>query len=394
MSNLLRVCLYNTDPESSRELTDPIRALNFVRLVAEVGNPDNLATALQEHAVNLVFFHLDPDPDPVVDVIDELATRYPELPLIALSHQMGPDAILAPMRAGCDQFVCEPIDPADLASAVSRVTSKRLLATPRSRCICITGSTGGAGSTSIACNLALEIGNVTGRDCALIDLDIVFGDVALNFDCEPKYDLNDLAVAGADLDDSILSSALKTLPCKVSILSRPEIIGQYELITADTIHRVIEMLKRSYEHIVIDTPRDLNAWTTAALANADLIFIVCQLLVPSIRNAKRYYDILLQMGIPDERLEFIVNRTDGRSGRVTVKDIEASVKKPVFACIPNDYQFVARSIDFGRPIAALDRNSPVRAAIATMAKRVTAGAKPKSGEKDQRRGFLGRFLAK
>jgi pilus assembly protein CpaE len=298
------------------------------------------------------------------------------------------------MRAGCDQFVCEPIDPADLASAVSRVTSKRLLATPKSRCICVTGSTGGAGTTSVACNLALEIGNATDRDCALVDLDMVFGDVALNFDCEPKYDLNDLATAGAELDDSILSSALKTLPCKVSILSRPEIIGQYELITADTIHRIIEMLKRSYEHIVIDTPRDLNTWTTAALANADLIFIVCQLLVPSIRNAKRYYDILLQMGIPEERLEFIVNRSDGRTGRVTVKDIEASVKKPVFACIPNDYQFVARSIDFGRPIAALDRNSPVRAAINTMAKRVTAGSKPKSGNKDQRRGLLSRFRAK
>ncbi len=394
MSNLLHVCLYNTDPESSRELVDPIRKLNFVRLVAEVSNPDDLATSLHEGRLNVVFFHLDPDPDSVVEVIDQLATRYPELALIALSHQTDPAAILAPMRAGCDQFVCEPIDPEDLASAVSRVASKRLMTTPKSRCICVTGASGGAGTTSIACNLALEIGNLSNRDCALIDLDMMFGDVAVNFDCEPKYNLHDLAVAGSDLDDSILSSALTTLPCKVAILSRPEMIGQHEVVTADTIHRVIEMLKGSYEHIVVDTPRDLNPWTHAAFANADTIFIVCQLLVPSIRNAKRYYDVLLQMGVPDERLEIIVNRSDGRSGRVAPKDIEEAVKKPVFACIPNDYQFVARSIDFGRPIAALDRNSPVRAAIRAMARRVTSDTKSESRTKNERRGLLSRFLTK
>jgi len=394
MSNLLHVCLYNTDPTSSEELGNAIRSLNFVRLVAEVSSAEELAQILHSSTINLIFFHLDPRPNPVVEVIDEVASRCPETAMIALSHRTGPDAILAPMRAGCDQFVCEPIDPADLATAVSRVASKRLLSQAKSRCISVTGASGGAGTTSIACNLALEIANLTDRECALVDLDLQFGGVALSFDREPKYTMHDLAVAGSDLDRSILASALTTLPCKVAILSRPDMMEQRETVTPDTVHRVVELLMGEYENVVVDAPRDLSPLVTAALAQSEMTFIVCQLLVPSIRNAQRYYDALLRLGIPDERIEFLVNRSDGRSGRVTLKDLEATIKKPVFACIPNDYQFVARSIDYGRPVAALEQNSPVRSAIRKIARKVISEPHTEKPEKREKRGLLSRFLTK
>ena len=131
-----------------------------------------------------------------------------------------------------------------------------------------------------------------------------------------------------------------------------------------------------------------------SFGQAEIIFIVCQLLVPSIRNAKRYYDALLRMGIPDDHLQFIVNRGDGRSGRVTIKDMEEAAQKPIYACIPNDYQFVARSIDFGRPIAALDRNSPVRAAIRKIAQKITADPGSNGADNDGRRGLFSRLLGK
>ena len=394
MSNLLHVCLYNTEPESSKALQAQISALNFVRIVAEVGCPDALAKALHHATVNLVFFHLDPDAAAVVEVIDHVSTKYPELALIAVSHQTAPEAILAPMRAGCDQFVCEPIDHNDLANAVARVASRRLLSNTKSRCICVVGSSGGAGTTSIACNLALEIGNLTDRDCALVDLDLQFGDVALNFDCEPRYTIHDLAESGNELDRSILATTVTTLPCKVALLSRPDTIEQHEAITPEVIHRVLELLTVVYENVVVDLPGRFDVQTIAAMGQADLILIVCQLTVPSLRNAKRFYDTLMRMGVPEEKIEIVVNRSDGRSGRITEADVVATVKKPVFATIPNDYQFVARSIDFGRPIAALDRNSPVRAAIRKMARKIVVEPAHKTPQKEERKGLFSRLLSK
>ena len=279
MSNILRVCLYNVEPEASQQLQEQISALNFVRLVGEVSTAESLAEILQNGGVSLVFFHLDPDPDPVVEVIDQVSTRFHELALIAISHQSGPDAILAPMRAGCDQFVCEPIEQADLATAVSRVAAKRLLNTAKSRCICVTGSSGGVGTTSIASNLAMEIGGLSDRECALVDLDFQFGDIAMNFDCEPRYTFYDLAAAGTDIDRSVLNSTLTTLPCKVALLARPEQIEQSEAPTPEVIQRVIELLTNLYENVVVDVPQRVDQRTLAALTQADLLLIVCQLLV-------------------------------------------------------------------------------------------------------------------
>jgi pilus assembly protein CpaE len=375
-------------------LQTQVTALNFVRLVAEVGNAEALAKTLHQTTVNLIFFHLDPDAEAVMEVIDHVSTKYPELALIAVSHQTDPEAILAPMRAGCDQFVCEPIDHNDLANAVARVASRRLLSNTKSRCICVVGSSGGAGTTSIACNLALEIGNLADRDCALVDLDLQFGDVALNFDCEPRYTIYDLAESGNELDRSILATTVTTLPCKVALLSRPETIEQHEAITPEVIHRVVELMALVYENVVIDVPGRFDIQTIAAMGQADLILIVCQLQVPSLRNAKRFFETLTRMGVPEERIEVVINRSDGKSGRLTERDVEETLKKPVFAIIPNDYQFVARSIDFGRPIAALDRNSPVRAAIRKMARKIVTGPAVKPPEKEARKGLFSRLLSK
>ncbi|MFQ5591966.1 MAG: CpaE family protein [Phycisphaerae bacterium] len=394
MSTILQVCLYNTDAEASSELRKHIEALNFVRLVAEVSTAEALASTLTESHVNLVFFHLDPSPSAVLELIDDVSARFPELAMIALSHETGPAAILGPIRAGCDQFVCEPIDHSDLAAAVGRVASKRLFSQGKSRCICVTGATGGSGATSIACNLAMEIAHVTDAKCALVDLNLQFGDVALSFDCETNYTFFHLAQAGADLDRAVMESILKELPCNVSLLARPETLDQQENITPDTVHHAIELLTNMFENIVVDMPRRIDACTFAAASQADLVLIICQLLVPNIRNAKRYHDALVYAGIPEERIQLVVNRVDSSGGRITKKDLEELTKKPVYASIPNDYQFVARSLDFGRPVAAQDRTSAVRTAIRKMAQQVTSDATAKPGKEHGRRGFLSRLLAK
>lgn len=392
MSSTLRVCLYNVEPGASDELHTHLGALNYVRLIAEVNSPEQLATLLTEAGVNLVFFHLDPSPESVIEVIDQVAGRYPELAMIALSHDTRPEAILAPIRSGCDQFVCEPIDDADLSAAVARVASKRLLSRASSRCVCVAGATGGAGSTSLACNLAMEIADLVDRPCALVDLDLQFGDVAVYLDAEPKYTFYDLATAGSSIDRSLLDSVMTRLPCKVAVLPRPELLDQHVHVTADLVHNTIEVLAAEYESVIVDVPRVINPCTFAALSQADLVLIVCQLCVPSIRNAKRYYESLVRAGVPDERIEVVVNRGDSGSGRISIADLEELIKKPVYAVIPNDYHFVARSLDFGQPLAFNERKNPIRRKIHQMAQKIVGT--PDGEQQAVQRGLFSRLLSK
>jgi len=396
MGNLLHVCLFNVEASASEELQGHLSGLNFVRLVAEVSTAKELATVLENQDANLVFFHLDPDPRFVVEVIDQVSTSHPEVGMIAVSHQTDPQVILEPMRAGCDQFVCEPIEHADLAQAVGKVATKRLANSPKSRCVCVVSPSGGSGATSVACNLAMEIGKASERTCGLVDFDLEFGDCAVNFDCDPKYTLADLADSVMHLDRSLIQSTAVELPYNVALLARPKALEQQELFTADTTNRIVEHVCTSFENVVIDLPNQITEQTVAILRQADLVLVVAQLLVPNIRNVGRYVEALTRLGLSDDRVEVIVNRCDGRSGRITTKDVEQAVNKPVYGMIPNDYQFVARSIDFGRPIAALDERNPVRTAIRKIATQILTKASVHAAEDRtvRTKGFLERLLTR
>jgi len=394
MSNLLRVCLYDCETDHSEELAAQIGSLNFVRLIAVISDEHELAHKLQSGDANLVFFHLDSDPPRIVDVIESVSTRFPELALIAISHQTNPEAILAPMRAGCDQFVCEPIVHEDLAAAVARVASKRSLATTASRCICVTGASGGAGATTLAANLALEIASLSKTDCALVDMDFQFGDLASSFDCVPKYTFYDLAAATSDIDRTVLSGSLADLGNGVALLARPTDINQHAFLTPEHVYNTLASLTGAYENVVVDIPRILDERTMAAFSQASINLIVCQLLVPSIRNAKRFFDALTRGCVDADRIEVVVNRANSSGGRVTKGDVEDAIKKPPFAVIPSDYEYVAQSIDLGQPISAVDKRNPVRLAIHKVAARITGTDGARDDRQTQRRGIWGRLRSK
>ncbi|MCH7719752.1 MAG: AAA family ATPase [Planctomycetes bacterium] len=397
MKRSLNLCLYNTEPGSSSALREALASLNYVRLEVEVTTPQELAHALSATDISLVFFHLDPDADAVVEVIDEVATQRPDLALMATSDNRDPNIILSAMRSGCAQFVCEPIDPADLAGAMWRAAAQHLAALGKTRVICVLGASGGAGATTIACNLAMEIGNLTESQCALADMDFQFGDVATNFDCTPKYTILDLAEAGDNLDQDLLASAVADLPCRVSLLARPPLPEQLDAMTPEVIERTVHLLTAVYENVVIDLPRVLDARTFSALEHADTVLLVCQLSVASVRNARRTLETLLRAGTSEDRIEVILNRFDGKSGCVAQADLEQTLKKSIYAAIPNNYRLVIQSLDLGQPLASLDGKNPVRVAMRALAEKLLAASEANpadsSGEKSSK-GVLRRLFSK
>jgi len=191
---------------------------------------------------------------------------------------------------------------------------------------------------------------------------------------------------------------MTALPEGVVLLTRPQELEQAESVTPDIVDRVLDILADTYENVVLDVPGRFDAHTIPIFGRADLILVVCQMLVPIIRNAMRFCDALNRLGVPRERIEIVVNRADGRTGRLTEKDVMDTMKKPIFANIPNDFQFVARSIDVGKPISSLDENNAVRSAIRKIAKQVMSGTSnpvaSKGKPKDSRRSLFGRLLSR
>lgn len=393
MIGATRIALFDAKPNRDQPFRQPFEQVSNLAIVGEISQAEELLEWVRQEAIDLVAVQLDHDSAQALRVIEQINRINPRCGILGVSKSTDPYAIITAMRAGCGQFVCEPIDPEDLKGAVDRLRMTRFTHGGPSKRICVVGSAGGAGATTLACNLALEFAHLSQKTCALVDLNIEFGDVACNFDSTPKFTLADVCRDGTDIDQSMVRSALFELPCRVALLARPEKLEDARQVSPENVEKAFRILAAMYPYVLADLPRSFNFFNASVVAQANRVLIVTQLGVPFIRNAMRLLHCMIDMGADGDCIELIVNRTSGQFERITLKDVEASFGKPIFGVVPNDSKCVMAARDLGHPLSADAPSSPARLAIHEIAKKI-AGLENPEGSSPQAKGLLNRFLGR
>ncbi|MGE0480315.1 MAG: CpaE family protein [Phycisphaerae bacterium] len=389
MAATLRVCVFDTDSTSADALREALAATPDVRIVGLHSAWAPLQDCVLAGGVDAVVMSLGAEAPNLMGV-RRLAEIAPDCAIVGISAATDPESIIGAMRAGCAQYVRWPIDPADLRAAIDRVRATRIPVAATSKRVCVVGSSGGAGATTIACNLVIELAHVTTRRCAVIDLNLEFGDIACAFDCKPKYTVADVCRDGIEIDRTLIESAMHELPCNVSVLARPEVVLESRFVTPDAVDHALRVMGQMYPFVVVDLPRQFSQASAAALASADRVLIVTQLAVPFLQNATRIYEMLLHMGAVEDRLEVVLNRCNANFERITPEEVERHFGRPIFAIVPNDYRRVTTSRDLGHPIMTDSPNSPARLAIQTMA-RALASDHIHEDQKPAQKGLLSKL---
>ncbi|GMV95692.1 MAG: AAA family ATPase [Phycisphaerae bacterium] len=370
MASLLRVYLFDRSNGNETSLRPAFEQTPGTVIVGSASSFDELREWLRHGQLDVVAVNLDNQPEQDLQVVQRVTEIAPSCGVVGVSARQDPASIIAAMRAGCSQFVCAPIDPKDLDQALGRIRAARMATPSASKRVCVIGAAGGSGATSIACNLAMELAHISDRRCALVDLNLEFGDVACAFDCTPRFSLADVCQDGVEVDRVLLGKALHELPCNVSILARPEQLEDAGKVTPEGVQEMLRVLSEMLPFVVIDLPRSFNVLNAAAVRNADKVLIITQLGVPFIRNASRIYENLRLMETPEDAIEIVLNRCKSVYERIGPDDVESHFGKPVFAMIPNDYRRVQTALDLGHPIVADAPNTPARLAIQQMARRI------------------------
>ena len=315
---------------------------------------------------------LDPKPDATLVLMEEVCSHFPTINIIALADNADTNLVLAAMRAGCRQFIPKPIDQQDLSKALKLLTRSAGGKTKSDRVICVIGSSGGCGVTTVAANLAVELASLAAEPCALVDLQLEFGSLATYFDTRPAHTIADLTNPGCEIDLKIAEQVMTELPSNVALLARPEHVEQVKHIDPERIAHILKILADKYDSVVVDTPCRFDDISVTALEMATIVLVVLQLSVPSIRNASRLCKTLIKYGMPAEKILPITNRYV-RKSPISPEDVTKHLNSGIYAVIPNDYQTVQAALDFGRPLVSDSPDAPVRKAIAEMAKRIYRG---------------------
>lgn len=387
----IRMALFDVRTAPQEPFARPFETLDQVQIVGQYDTWESLAECCRQGDVDMVAVNLDDDRNVGIGVVEKLVRLSPSIGVLGVSRATDPASIISAMRAGCSQFVCWPIDPDDLRAAIQQIRATRMSAAHRSRRICVVGSSGGAGATTIACNLAMELSYLTQLPTALVDLNIEFGDVACAFDITPKFSIADVCREGTEPDRLMLAQAMHELPCRVSVLARPESMADAHQVSPENVERTFRLLAEMFPHVVVDLPRGYSFLNAAALHHVDTILIVTQMGVPFVRNTLRIRDCLLSMSVDMDNVEMVLNRCQANFERLKQSDVEQHFGKPAFAIIPNDYKRVMTALDLGHPIVADAPNSPARLAIQQMARKILGMEDDATGGKD---GIFGKLFGR
>jgi len=354
MANVLRVAIVDPNDVSRESLKTVLLGLDTVWLEAECSRYEFFADVVQQTKPDIGLIAMDGDSEKAIGLIAEVVAKTPACTLLVSSASTDGRLILESMRAGAKEFLTEPLKEEDLATALQRVNRQQAgnSSQPASGCkvIAVGGATGGVGSSSIAVNLSCSLAAEDSHSVALVDLDLALGDADVLLDTIPEYTLSDVAQNISRLDLTLLKKSLTRHSSGVHLLPRPVQLEDGQLITPDSVQRVLDLLKTSFTHVVFDLSKSYGALDMTAIQLADDVLMVTQLDLPCLRNVVR-----LMMTFDDDpslrdKVKIVVNRVGQDSGQISLKKAQETINRDIYWQIPNDYRVMVEVRNNGVPL--------------------------------------------
>ncbi len=288
-----------------------------------------------------------------MSTIERLRGSSPNAGIFAVAMAADPDLILQSMRAGANEFFTWPLNDEPLQSAVRRTAARRESAQgakPPATTLVFFGAKGGAGTTTLAVNCAVELARLSKRATVILDLKPGLGEVALFLGVRPRFSVIDAIDNLHRLDREFLRELVAKHKSGLEILAGSDQFDRPGAADGGAIEELLRLLTRQYDYIVVDGGSQVNSCTVSALYTADQLFLVANPDVPSVRNAQRLLDRVRQLGASGERVRLLLNRA-AEPFPIPPKQIEGALGHPIHHTFPSDYKTVSSALNSGVPLA-------------------------------------------
>ncbi|MEU6980845.1 P-loop NTPase [Streptomyces sp. NPDC046371] len=372
------------DPDAARAVTTLIGQLPDAEPAAPVGDSTQLVDTLARLAAEsldelpeVVLVHERIGPVPALELIREVALRFPAVGVVLITADASPVLFSAAMDSGARGLVTLPLGYEELASRVQAAAQwstgvrrhlgggTEALTGPGGRVVTVSGAKGGVGTTVTAVHLALAA-RASGHTVALVDMDLQGGDIASYLDVQFRRSLADLAAVD-DISPRVLQDAVFVHETGVSLLLAPAEGERAEEVTDRSARQIVSALRSRYEIVVIDCGTHLDGAGAAAVEMADTALLVTTPDVVAVRAAKRAVRMWdrLQVRKPEETT-MLVNRHQ-RATEIQPPLVQKITGTRIAGVtVPAHFKELAAVVDAGR-LHDLDARSTVKQALWALA---------------------------
>lgn len=377
----IKAFLISPDIEFTNQVAELVSKVEDIEIVGDANNQKSALARLSELLPNVVLIDEQITGGPF-SLAEEITQLFVNMAVIILAKPPLEDHLRKAIQVGARDVLAKPVEAAPLVESVYAAyeyQKKRKVLLPikttdesrsrKTKIITVFSNKGGVGTSTIAVNLAVALARDFHRRTILWDLDLHHGVVSVATNIVQRRHLMDLINDVQSLDEDLLESYLEKHESGLMILPAPFTPEFADFITADHVNQILSVAKERWDYIIIDTASFFHEPVVSALRQSDLVLLIGSLDVGSIKNLRACLVVLDKLNFSRVRLRLVVNRV-GREFGVYLKDMEATLKIPVFATIPSDAKSVLTGLNLGVPAAYGQSTSEFGRSINLLAKAI------------------------
>ncbi len=346
---------------------------------------------------DVVLFDVDETSNNMLETAQSICdARMPNAIIIALAPEDLPlEKARQLKKLGVDDVLPRKAINEEIVPQVDAIRARRQAQLPAvwggqatlGKVIAVAKSRGGVGSSLVAANMANELQCKEGffkkkaaNEVAVVDLDFQFGSIAALMDVEESDAMWRMAMEESIPDSAFLEQAMTKAPCGVDVLAAPSRYGPLSAIKEEQISAILDSLKRTHDYVVVDLPRALVEWITPVLAQADRLYLVTDVAVPSVRSARKLMDFY-QAENPAIDIQLVASLEKKPLFPAAHHRAAAKLLEQDFAYwVPKDDRTVRESVDRGIPLQDVSNRAPATRAIKKLADETRISMPPRVGK--------------
>lgn len=357
---MLTAAIVSNDPSAVGQLLASLQQTGLVSSIKQWSVAADKLPNAGDTIPDLILLDLSRDPEPYFAFGAHVRRLRPSVRLIAWSATFPPnqDLLLNAMRQGVQDFIPKPVESQVLREILTRLYQEGQPGDRRSteKLIVVMGAKGGVGATTVAVNLGTQLCLHTPKRVVLLDFARPLGNVHLLLDLHPRFGIRD-AIENLDrLDSHFLGGLLTRHKSKLEILGGALQPEEWQSIPVPPLERVVNVSQANFDMVLADMGSQFSSDWSPVLQTARMILLVAEANVPALWTLERRLLALTGFGIDADRIRVIINRWH-RNDEEVLKSIAKNIKRPIFACLPNDYRKVSDSVNLGTPLMENHNNT-------------------------------------
>lgn len=302
----------------------------------------------------VALINFEPDPDQAAAAAMYLQQAFQNrLVVMALSSQTEPAFMLTAMRAGCTEFLPNPIPVQALQNAFLRVeqhfAQRDLTPHADGSVLVLLGAKGGVGTTTLGVHLATYLVQKHQKRVLLIDCRAQFGHVCIYLGMDGSdFHFQEVVSNVNRLDSELLKSFVGRHSTGLHLLSSPDVGQVARPVNPEDVTATLEFLRAEYDFVIVDCDDSADEISRAVISASSQVYVVATPDITAIRDLSRHVDDLTRMG-DAANIQVVINRYSSQFA-VSLEDIEKAIRMPVSFNIPNNYVELVRSANLGVPV--------------------------------------------